>query len=199
MIIEESFIRFRSLIRDNRSIRRFEPTVRVTPEMLRALIELTRYCASGRNLQPLRYRMVCTPEECAALFPHLLWAGYYKDWGGPSEEERPTAYLVQCLDTRLASDCLCDDGLHLEAITLGARTLGLGSCIIKAFNVAEAAKALHLPEHMKPRYVLALGAAAEQVNLTATDGTPDTDIRYYRTPDGIHNVPKRPLEELIID
>ncbi|MDE7081950.1 MAG: nitroreductase family protein [Muribaculaceae bacterium] len=199
MLPEDSFIEFGRLMAANRSIRRFDPAVKVTPETLRALVGLTRYCASGRNLQPLRYRMVSTPEECAALFPHLLWAGYYQDWDGPAEGERPAAYLVQCLDTRLAQDCLCDDGLQLEAITLGARTLGLGSCIIKAFNAPEAAKALHLPEYMKPRYILALGAPAEQVEIVGTDGSLEADIRYYRTPDGTHHVPKRPLDELLID
>lgn len=161
-------------------------------------MELTRYCASGRNLQPLRYRIVESNEEKALLFPHLKWAGYYKDWDGPAEGERPAAYLIQCLDTSLTSNCLCDDGLQLEAITLGASAMCIHGVIIKSFNVEEISKALALPTEMKPLYVLALGYPAEEVLLSDTDGTHEADIRYYHDADGHHVVPKRPLQELLI-
>ena len=124
----------KSLLEANRSVRRFDAAREIPVEILENLVGLTRFCASGRNLQPLRYRVVSRREECDRLYPALAWAGYYKDWDGPAEAERPTAYLVQCLDTELASNCLCDDGLQLEAITLGATAMGLSGCIIKAFK-----------------------------------------------------------------
>lgn len=165
---------------------------------MRRLVELTRFCASGRNAQPLRYRIVTAPEERESIFPALAWAGYYKDWAGPREGERPAGYLVQCLDTHLGNDCLCDDGIQLEAISLGAATQGLGCCIIKAFNAQKVAEALGIDARFKPRYVLALGVPAEQVVLEDMDGSEDADFKYFRTPDGTHHVPKRPLGELII-
>ena len=193
-----SFDQLRNLMMDNRSYRRFDHAKSISPETLSALVELTRYCASGRNLQPLRYRLVWKEKECEDIFPALKWAGYYTDWDGPSPEERPVAYLVQCLDTDLASDCLCDDGLQLESITLGAATLNIHGVIIKAFNPAKISEALNLPDRYKPRYVLALGYPAETVIIEDTDGSTQTDIRYHHDELGRHVVPKRPLSELII-
>lgn len=184
------------LLEANRSVRRFDSSRRIPTETLTRLVGLTRLCASGRNLQPLRYRIVSTPDECAALFPALAWAGYYKDWDGPEEGERPVAYLVQCLDTELAPDCLCDDGLQLEAMTLGATALGLSGCIIKAFNRLKVSEALGISARHVPRYVLALGHAAETVRLVPLPS--DGDIRYYRDPHSTQCVPKRPLSGLLI-
>lgn len=193
-----TFDDLKTLLASDRSYRRFDASRPIGDETLRRLIELVRFCPSARNLQPLRYRIVCSKDECAAIFPALKWAGYLTDWAGPEESERPTAYLIQCLDTSLTSNCLCDDGLQLEAITLGAASLGIHGCIIKAFNAATVTTALNLPDHYKPLYVLALGYPAETVMLTDTDGSADADIRYYRDDHDRHIVPKRPLEELII-
>lgn len=192
------FDEFRQLLADDRSIRRFDQLKSISRETLENLVELTRYCASGRNMQPLRYRIISSPEECELVFPHLAWAGYLPEWDGPCEGERPTAYLIQCLDTRYGINCLCDDGLQLQAITLGARSLGIGSCIIKAFNAPKIKAVLNLPDGKEPRYVLALGYPAESVVIENMSGNPDDDVKYYRTADGIHHVPKRPISELII-
>ena len=186
------------LLKSNRSYRRFNESKAITNSTLQQLVGLTRYCASARNLQPLRYRIVSSQKERDAIFPALKWAGYLSDWEGPASGERPSAYLIQCLDVSLTTNCLCDDGLQLEAITLGASALGIHGCIIKAFNVPEIIAALHLPEQYKPLYVLALGYPAEKVVVTDTDGSHDADIRYYRTADSTHIVPKRPVSELII-
>ncbi|MCM1076585.1 MAG: nitroreductase family protein [Bacteroides sp.] len=186
------------LLKGNRSYRRFDHSRQISEETLRQLVGLTRYCSSGRNLQPLRYRIVSTETECQAVFPALKWAGYLTEWDGPTESERPVAYLIQCIDTELTTNCLCDDGLQLEAITLGAATQGIHGCIIKAFNPQEISSRLNIQSKFKPLYVLALGYPAETVELTETDGKEDADIRYYRDGNDHHIVPKRPVEELII-
>lgn len=192
------FESFSELLAADRSVRRFDNSRKIGDETLTRLVGLTRYCASGRNMQPLRYRLVTDPAECAAVYPLLAWAGYLPEWDGPEENERPVAYLVQCLDTQYGETCLCDDGLQLQAITLGARTLGIGACIIKAFNAPRLKSTLNLAEGLEPRYVLALGYPVEEVVIESTDGSADADIRYYRTPDGVHHVRKRPLSELIV-
>lgn len=185
----------RELLRRNRSYRRFRQDERIGESMLEGLVELTRYCASGRNLQPLKYRIVCDEKECAEIFPALAWAGYLSDWDGPEEGERPSAYLVQCLDTSLTENLLCDDGLQLEAISLGAVTLGLGTCIIKSFNAARIKEALNIGESMKPLYVLALGVPEEEVEIEPMQGG---DVKYWRDENKIHHVPKRELHELLL-
>lgn len=194
-----TFDQLKETLKHDRSVRRFDEKTEITREMLEKLVDLTRYCASGRNAQPLRYRIVNTPDECAALFPALAWAGYLKDWPGPEEGERPSAYLVQCLDTDFGNDCLCDDGLQLQAITLGATTLGLSGCIIKAFNAEKVRETLKLPANMKPRYVLALGKGIETVVIEDMEEAENASFEYWREADGAHHVPKRSLASLLIN
>ncbi len=189
------FDAFKKLLKSDRTFRRFDETKRIDELTAEKLIDLTRYCASGRNLQPLRYRIVISEEECNKVFPCLKWAGYLTDWDGPEKDERPAAYLIQCLDTELTSNPLCDDGLQLQTLTLGARTLGFGACIIKSFNVVTIKEELHLPEKMKPLYVLALGVPKETVELEEISSG---NIKYWRDEEGNHHVPKRKLEELIV-
>lgn len=191
-----SFESLRELLMRDRSVRRFDASRPVSHDTLVQLVELTRYCASARNAQPLRYRAVTAPSELSALFPSLAWAGYLTEWPGPGDDERPTAYLVQCLDTAIASSCACDDGLQLQAITLGAAALGIAGCIIKAFNGKEVAEALDLDKRYTPLHVLALGYPAEHVKIV--DMADPVAIRYYREADGTHCVPKRPLDSLLI-
>lgn len=193
------FESLRQLIMSDRTVRRFQEDRKVSSETLKRLVELTRYCPSGRNAQPLRYLLINSEEEKERVYPLLKWAGYFHDWDGPEIGERPAAYLIQCLDTHYGKDCLCDDGLQLEAITLGMRTLGLGGCIIKAFNAPKLAEVLAIDERYAPRYVLALGYPKEEVKIEDMSLDDDADFKYFRTPDGIHHVPKRPLEQLIIN
>lgn len=184
------------LLKKDRSYRRFDNSVQIDCETLSRLVALTRYCSSGRNLQPLKYRIVPTSELCKSIFPLLAWAGYYKDWDGPAPHERPSAYIIQCLDTELTSDCMCDDGLHLQAISLGAAAMGLGGCIIKAFNAKALADVLALPSTLKPLYVYALGKPAEEVVIT--DLRQDGDYKYYRDSTDRQCVPKRDIDDVII-
>ena len=71
-----TFDELKSLLESNRSYRRFDASRGIADATLRHLVDLTRYCASGRNLQPLRYRIVTSDDERDALFPALKWAGY---------------------------------------------------------------------------------------------------------------------------
>lgn len=192
----KSFDRLRELLQRDRSVRRFDASRTIGRDTLLSLVELTRYCASSQNMQPLRYVIVDSPELKDRLFPLLRWARHLKDWPGPSESERPSAYLVQLTDTRIAPSLLCDCGLQLQALTLGAATLGISGCIIRNFTPAEVHEALGLESCYKVEYVLALGYGAETVRLE--DLAPGADYGYYRLPDGTHVVPKRPLNELIV-
>ncbi len=184
-----------SLLASARSYRRFDEGYDVSEEQLKKIIDLVRFCPSGRNLQPMKYMIVRSVEERAAIFPALAWAGYFSDWAGPEPGERPAAYIIQCLDRSLTTNCLCDDGLQLEAITLGIASLGLGSCIIKSFNKEIISEALSIPDNMEIRYVVALGKPAEKVHI---EEMKDNEFKYWRDNSGEHHVPKRPLSELII-
>ena len=165
---------------------------------LKEIVGLTRFCASGRNLQPLKYTIVNQKSQCDQIFTILKWAGYLTDWDGPKEGERPTAYIVQFLDTNITKNPLCDEGLQLQAITLGAVAMGYGACIIKSFNVAKLQEILGTDGYLQPTYVVALGKPVEKVVIENLTISSEEGIKYYRDTDGTHHVPKRTLDEILV-
>ena len=184
----------RNLISKNRSYRRFDESVKASDEQIERWIELARFSASGRNMQPLKYA-ICTDEKITELiFPHLGWAGYLTRWKGPQEGERPVAYVVVMHDKALSDGYFCDDGIALQSILLGAVEDGFGGCIIGSVNKIKVAKILDLPENLEILWLIALGKPAENVVLENASGN---EIKYWRDTDEVHHVPKRPLEEII--
>jgi nitroreductase len=182
------------LIQRNRSIRRFDHSVKIEVEIIKKWIDLARLSSSGRNMQPLKYA-ICVDEKINSLiFPHLGWAGYLTDWKGPAEDERPVAYIAVLLDKSLAETYNCDDGIAMQSIMLGATEDGFGSCIIGSLNKSRVAKILQLPSAMDVLYVMALGKPAEKVVLEIAE---NGEIKYWRDSDEVHHVPKRPLDEII--
>jgi nitroreductase len=186
----------RDLIIKNRSYRRFYQEVAIESKTLRELIDLARHSASAANLQPLKYILSCDPQNNALIFPHLAWAAYLKDWPGPCEGERPSAYVIILGDTEISKSFGCDHGIAAQNILLGATELGLGGCIIASVQRQELRKALNIPSHYEILLVLAIGKPKEMVviEIVGLNG----DIKYWRDSEGIHHVPKRPLDNIII-
>jgi len=185
----------RELIIKNRSYRRFDESVNIENEAIKKWIELARFSASGRNMQPLKFT-VCTSENVVnKIFPNLGWAGYLADWDGPMKGERPTAYIVVVHDITISQNYFCDDGIAMQSILLGAVEDGFGGCIFGTVNRGNVAKIISLPENMEILWVIALGKPVEEVAL---EEARDNDIKYWRDGNQVHHVPKRPLNELII-
>lgn len=183
------------LIGKTRSFRRFYQDEKIGRDTLTALVDLARMGGSARNVQPLKYLLVHTPEQSAGIFPHLGWAGYLADWPGPGEGERPAAYIVCLLDTRLSKAAECDLGIATQNMLLGATAAGLGGCRIASF-APELKKVLAVDDHFKILMVLALGKPKETVAIEEVG--PAGDIRYWRDESGVHHVPKRSLPEIVI-
>ena len=120
----------RDLVLRNRSYRRFYQEVDIKLETLRELVELARLSASAGNMQPLKYILSCDTRKNSLIFPHLAWARYLKDWPGPCEGERPSAYIIILGDTELSQSFGCDYGIVAQSILLGATEMGLGGCMI---------------------------------------------------------------------
>lgn len=185
------------LVRKNRTFRRFHEEEEITLHTLKELVELARLSASGGNVQPLKFLLSCEAEKNAKIFPCLAWAGYLKDWPGPAEGERPSAYIVILGDKEISNSFGVDHGIAAQSIMLGAAQKDLGGCMIGSIKRAELRDALDIPARYEILLVLALGKPKETVVLEETG--PDGDIRYYRDADGVHHVPKRPLSELVIE
>ena len=186
----------RDLILRNRRYRRFYQEVDIKLETLRELVDLARLSASAANMQPLKYILSREPQRNSLIFPHLAWARYLKDWSGPCEGERPSAYIVILRDTEISRSFGCDHGIAAQSIMLGATEKGLGGCIIASIDREGLRKALEIPPRYEILLVLALGKPKEKVVIETVG--PDGDTRYWRDSEGVHHVPKRTLDDIII-
>lgn len=186
----------RDLVVRNRSYRRFYGNETIGLGTLRELVDLARLSASAANLQPLRYILSCEPQTNAVIFSHLGWAGYLKDWIGPSEGERPSAYIIILRDTTIRYLVGIDHGIAAQSILLGATDKGLGGCMIANINRQELQQSLDIPTHYEILLVLALGRPKETVMMDTIG--PNGDIKYWRDGDGKHHVPKRALDDIIV-
>lgn len=186
----------RDLIIKNRSYRRFDASVKITFAQIEKWIELARFSASGRNLQSLKFAVSTDPLITDKIFPYLGWAGYLSDWKGPEVNERPAAYIAVLHDKSLSDNYYCDDGIAMQSILLGAVEDGFGGCMIGTVNKSKVAKILKLPMHLEILWMVALGKPAETCVL---EDVMNNDTKYWRDADNIHHVPKRPLNEIIIN
>jgi len=184
------------LVRKSRSYRRFDQSYLIDRAALRELVDLARMSPSAANLQPLKYILSYEPTQNALIFDHLAWAGYLKDWPGPAEGQRPSAYIIILGDTGISKTFGCDHGIAAQSILLGAADRGLGGCMIGSINRDALRKKLDIDDHLQILLVIALGRPAERVVLE--DMTPQTGIEYYRDQQDVHHVPKRPLDQIII-
>ena len=185
----------KDLITKNRSYRRFYQDVLVDRTILKDFVDLARLSASAGNMQPLKYMISCQADRNSAIFNTLRWAAYFKDWEGPGEGERPSAYIVILGDTSIGGFQQVDAGIACQSILLGAAEIGLGGCIIASINRDQLSRSLEIPEKYEILYVIALGKPLETVLIETAKG----DIRYWRDDKDIHHVPKRPLEEIVLD
>lgn len=188
------------LVRRTRTVRRYVEGRQIADETLRELVDLARLGGSARNSQALKYMIVTDRRHTSRIFPLLGWAGYLPDWPGPAEGERPPAYIVCLLDRDLLkgpeSEAHFDLGIATQNLLLGAAERGLFGCRIGAFSASALHRLLGLGERHTPLLVVALGFPAETVVLEEMGA--DGDVRYWHDGNGVHHVPKRPLDEILV-
>jgi nitroreductase len=185
----------RELVFKTRSYRRFDESYIIESEILESLVDLARLSPSGANRQPLKYLLYNTAEDCARIFPSLIWAGYLKEWAGPEEGERPSGYIIILGDKSVTEDFGVDHGIAAQSIMLGATEAGLGGCMIASIKYTLLRAELNIPDKFGILLVLALGKPVEKVVL---EKVREGDIKYWRDDENVHHVPKRSLQELII-
>jgi nitroreductase len=147
-------------------------------------------------VQPLKYCISSARQTNERIFPSLGWAAYLRDWPGPDEGERPSAYIVVLGDTDIRASFGVDHGIAAQSILLGATERGLGGCIIASVDRDALRRALDIEPRYKILLVLALGKPKEKVVIEPVG--PDGDIRYWRDADGVHHLPKRALDDIIV-
>ena len=186
----------KDLVFKNRSYRKFHQDAPIEMETLRELVDLARLSASALNMQPLKYILSCEPQKNALIFPLLGWAAFLKDWPGPAEGERPSAYIIVLGDKEISQGFGCDHGIASQSILLGATEKGLGGCMIATVKRQELSQALGIAPRYEILLVIALGKPGETVVIDTVGA--DGNTRYWRDDQSVHHVPKRALDDIII-
>ena len=186
----------RELTLKNRSYRRFHQDVPVDMQTLRDLVDLARISQSPWNQQAVKFLLCNRPEMNAEIFKHLHWAARMPQWKGPAEGERPAAYIIVVADKELGKIFNFDHVVAGISILLGAVERGLGGCLVGAFSKKSMHATLKLTDRYEPLLAIALGKPNETIVLDPVG--PDGDTAYWNDEHGVHHVPKRSLEDLIL-
>jgi nitroreductase len=187
---------FLQIVSAARTCRRFVQDTRISMDDLNWLMEGVRCVPCGRNAQVLRYILVSSPEKCAELFVHTRWAGALKDWGGPVEGERPTAYIAILSPKESTPIMHMDIGIAAQTIQLAAHTRGIGCCMHASFVRPACMELLRVPEDMQIGLILALGMVREERRLAPMPAS--GEYNYWRDAQGVHHVPKLAVSELVL-
>jgi nitroreductase len=149
----------RRAIKERRSIRVFVPTP-LAAGQIEKLVQSVRWAPSAGNLQSRRFYFVLREESRKAL------AAFAR------QEFVAAAPLVvvACLDRRIVQKygargeqlyAICDTAMAVEDLLLTAYSMGLGGCVVGAFDEDEVAKYLRLPAYLRPIMLVPLGHPAE--------------------------------------
>ena len=187
------------LVKRNRSYRGYDHSRKVTKEELLTLVEAARLCPSSVNIQPLKYFLAFEPDTVALVQSQTKWARGLPQMTLPHPGKEPTAFIVICQDTTI-SDNLSrfqrDLGIVAQTMLLAAVEMGLGGCMIGNFDAGSVHDVLGLADHLRPMLIVAIGKPDEEIILT---DVADGKTGYYRDEADRHYVPKRALEDLIVE
>lgn len=188
------------LVLANRSYRNFNGSRPVTRESALKWIDNARLTMSSVNIQPIKYFVSTDAATNALIRPHTRWAGLLKDFNGPEGDCNPTCYIVVCVDGSVQNATVerfaKDIGIVSQTIMLSATEDGFGGCMIGSFDRDELHELLKLPGECVIGLVLALGTPNEKIVLEPLqNGQPSA---YYRDEKGVHHVPKRALEDILL-
>ena len=191
---------FKDLVKANRSYRGYDESRRVTREELLEMVDCARLAASSVNRQPLQYYLAWEKERVDQIQRMTKWARGLPQMELPHRGMCPTAFIVICQNTELGESLARfqkDIGIAAQTILLAATEMGLGGCMIGNFHAGEVKETLGLAPELAPVLIVAIGKPAEKIILTEA-GTGES-VDYYRDENDVHYVPKRRLEDVIVN
>jgi nitroreductase len=100
-------------------------------------------------------------------------------------------------DNRIEKNISCDHGIASQSILLGAIEKGFGGCIIASVDKKRLRKEFAIDDHYEILLVIALGKPRETVVINEINE--EDDIQYWRDENMVHHVPKRKLEDIILN
>jgi nitroreductase len=191
---------FKDLVIKNRSYRGFDFSRKIEREELIDMIECARLTPCGANKQPLKYFIAYNEKTVEEIQSITKWAAGLPQMELPRKGEEPVAYIVICQDLnidKLLKQSQTVIGIAAQTILLSATDKGLGGCMIGNFNRIKLKKMLSLDENIEPVLLIALGKPIEIVELT--DLKQGESTNYFRDDNNKHYVPKRTLNEILIN
>lgn len=183
---------FAKLVAKNRSYRGFDNTFTVRADQLHRIMEVVPACPSARNRQALRLRAVLH-DEAEKVLPFIRLGGALRDMKLPLPGMEPRAFIVICSTDAEDKYINMDIGIIAQTMLLQATEIGLNGICIGAFDHEAVQQSLNLP--LEPLLIVAIGKGAESIKMV--DITEGESHNYYRI-DGVHYVPKLPLDAILI-
>jgi hypothetical protein len=100
-------------------------------------------------------------------------------------------------DLLVSSDFACDSGIAAQTMLLGATASGLGGCILGSLDRKKIRELLKIPERFSLLLVIALGKPVETVVIDQMGA--DDSVRYFRDVNALHHVPKRVVDDVLLN
>jgi nitroreductase len=154
---------FWQVLQERYSVRDFDTTLDVPPEMVERILEAAIRAPSAGNRQPWHFYVVRNVQMRQGLAAAAYGQGFIA--------QAPVAIVV-CADAEQSAGrygnrgrtlyCLQDTAAATEHILLAAVALGLGGCWVGAFDEAHAARVLGLPGRHRPVAILPIGKPARE-------------------------------------
>lgn len=183
---------FAKLVAKNRSYRGYDNSFTVREDQLRRIMEVVPACPSARNQQVLRLRPVLAAEADKVL-PFIRLGGALRDIKLPLPGTEPRAFIVICSTAAEDKYVNMDIGIIAQTMLLQATEIGLNGICIGAFDHEAVQKSLELP--YEPLLIVAIGKGDEKIQMVGI--SEDESHNYYRQ-DGVHFVPKLPLDKIVL-
>jgi nitroreductase len=146
-------------ILDRRSIRRFTDQ-KIDNKQIKSLLTAAMYAPSAVNMQPWHFVVIDDPsmmEKVMEIHPYARML------------QTASHAVVVCGDEQLQHDdgyWVVDCGAATQNLLLAAQTIGLGACWVglhpREERKSSFSRLLHLPSHVKPFALVALGYPEEQ-------------------------------------
>lgn len=149
---------FLDLVQKRYSLRNYQEK-QVEKEKILTVLEAGRLAPSAVNYQPLRYIVVTDPDKISKVLE-----SYPRKW-----IQNVPAIIVVCGDHNQSwkrkdgkDHCDIDAAIAISHMTLAATEIGLGTCIVCAFDAKLCHENLNLPENLEVEALLPIGYPADE-------------------------------------
>ena len=190
----------KDLIYKDRSYRGFDRSYRFTREEMEEYVDVMRMSPSSMNKQALKFYIAYEEELVSRIQRETGWAKRLPQMELPHPGKEPTAFIIICQDKEVDPNLNLyqrDIGIAAHSALLLAAEKGLGGCMLGSINAGNLKEIMGYGDRLAPIIVVALGKPDETIRVVPLPEDGNTD--YYRDDDDIHYVPKRSLEEVLLN